>query len=69
MRRTDRYDLCPIANGLVIPKGDNHFIELNGTDDGRLFLVIQTRSRALGVKVASKLVKSRVLESGCLSIF
>lgn len=33
--------------------GGNHFIEMNKTDDGRLFLVIHSGSRHLGVKVAN----------------
>lgn len=32
--------------------GGNHFIEVNHTDDGRLFLVIHSGSRHLGAKVA-----------------
>lgn len=33
--------------------GGNHFIEMNETEDGRLFLVIHSGSRHLGVKVAN----------------
>lgn len=33
--------------------GGNHFIELNESEDGRLFLVIHSGSRHLGVKVAT----------------
>lgn len=33
--------------------GGNHFIEMNQTEDGRLFLVIHSGSRHLGVKVAN----------------
>lgn len=33
--------------------GGNHFIEMNKTDDDRLFLVIHSGSRHLGVKVAN----------------
>lgn len=33
--------------------GGNHFIEINQTDEGRIFLVIHSGSRHLGVKVAT----------------
>lgn len=33
--------------------GGNHFVEMNETDDGRLFLVIHSGSRHLGAKVAN----------------
>lgn len=33
--------------------GGNHFIEMNVSEDGRLFLIIHSGSRHLGVKVAS----------------
>lgn len=33
--------------------GGNHFIEMNASEDGRLFLVIHSGSRHLGVKVAT----------------
>lgn len=41
------------AHSLGTLGGGNHFIEMNKTDDGRLFLVIHSGSRHLGVKVAN----------------
>ena len=42
-----------VALGLDSLGGGNHFIELNQSPDGRLFLVIHSGSRALGVRVAN----------------
>lgn len=42
-----------VALGLGSLGGGNHFIELNQSPDGRLFLVIHSGSRALGVRVAN----------------
>ena len=42
-----------VALGLGSLGGGNHFIELNQSPDGRLFLVIHSGSRSLGVRVAN----------------
>lgn len=47
------YDQKKVTLSLGTLGGGNHFIELNQSEDGKLYLVIHSGSRYLGVKVAN----------------